>query len=81
MNFVLAIILGVTAISELDLAREALRDGLYDIARRHAFRVETDEAREIAMEAYAREGKWESVLQMSRAGYYGELDGFGGHGR
>ncbi|MBR4354323.1 MAG: tetratricopeptide repeat protein [Kiritimatiellae bacterium] len=70
MNFVLAIILGVAAISELDLAREALRDGLYDIARRHAFRVETDEAREIAMEAYAREGKWESVLQMSRAGYY-----------
>ena len=70
MSVVLAIVLGVTAMTELDLAREALRDGLYDIARRHAFRVESDEAREIAVEAYAREGKWEKVLAMSREGYY-----------
>lgn len=70
MNVLLAIIFGVTAVSELEVAREALRDGLYDIARRHAFRVETDEAREIIVETYAREGKWELVLNMTRDGYY-----------
>ncbi len=66
----IAVVLGVTAMSELDMAREALRDGLYDIARRHALRVQTDEAREIAVEAYAREGKWEMVMNLTREGYW-----------
>ena len=47
---------------ELDIAREALRDGLWDVARSHASRVEGDEARLVVLESYAREGRWEDAL-------------------
>ena len=44
--------------AELDLAREALRDGLWDIARTHAERDNGENARVIILESFAREGKW-----------------------
>lgn len=46
---------------ELDLAREALRDGLWDIARTHAERETDEDARLIIMESFAREGKWSEL--------------------
>ena len=49
---------------ELDVARQALRDGLWDIARAHAMRAgeERSEARAVVAESYAREGKWKDLL-------------------
>lgn len=46
---------------ELSVAREALRDGLWGVARSHAAAQESDEARGIVMESYAREGNWEGL--------------------
>ncbi len=49
---------------ELDVARSALRDGLWEIARAHAAKVEgSSEARLVTVESYAREGKWDDVLK------------------
>ena len=48
---------------ELDVARNALRDGLWDVARTHAAKVEGSEARLLTVESYAREGRWEDVLK------------------
>ena len=39
---------------ELDVAREALRDGLWEIARTHAAKVEGDAAKLVILESYAR---------------------------
>lgn len=49
---------------ELDVARQALRDGLWDVARTHALRAgeERFESRAIVAESYAREGKWKDLL-------------------
>lgn len=61
---------------ELDVAREALRDGLWEIARTHAAKVEGDAAKLVILESYAREGRWEDALKTldSWAGTSG--DGF-----
>lgn len=61
---------------ELDVAKEALRDGLWEIARNHAVKVEGDEAKLVILESYAREGKWTEILKTlaSWAGHSG--DGF-----
>jgi len=48
---------------ELDIARQALRDGLYDVARHHAEKSEGDEAKQVVVESYAREGRWDDVLK------------------
>ncbi len=49
---------------EIDIAREALRDGLWDIARNHAMRAGEDrpESRAVVVESYARERKWSDLL-------------------
>ena len=49
---------------EIDVARQALRDGLWDIARTHALRAgeERSESRAVVAESYAREGKWKDLL-------------------
>ena len=49
---------------EIDVARQALRDGLWDIARTHALRAGEDhsESRAVVAESYAREGKWKDLL-------------------
>lgn len=48
---------------ELDVARDALRDGLWDVARVHAMEDGSDEARLVVLESFAREGDWPSVLK------------------
>ncbi len=50
--------------SDLDVARQALRDGLWDVARTHAARVEGDEAKLIVLESYCREGQWAAALNV-----------------
>ncbi len=49
---------------EIDIAREALRDGLWDVARTHALRAGEDrpESRTVIAESFAREGKWTDLL-------------------
>lgn len=46
---------------ELDIARAALRDGLWSIARQHAQEIDDDEARLLVLESYAGEGRWEAL--------------------
>lgn len=52
---------------ELDIARNALRDGLWEVARTHAAKVEGTEARLVAVESLVREGRWEDVLKTLEA--------------
>lgn len=49
--------------TELAIAKAALRDGLWSIARRHAEKVETDEAKLVIVESLAREGDWEGLIK------------------
>ena len=58
---------------ELEIAREALRDGLYEIARRHAGRSFDPGAGEVIVESYARENNWPAVLELATNGYYRAL--------
>ena len=52
------------AATELDIAREALRDGLWEIARTHAAASGTnEEARLVILESYAGEGRWKDVRE------------------
>lgn len=55
------IALGGLRADELDVARQALRDGLWDIARQHAATQACDAARLIVLESYAGEGRWDEV--------------------
>lgn len=48
---------------EIDTAKGALRDGLYEVARTHAAKAEGDEAQLVIIESYARQGKWAEVLK------------------
>ena len=56
-----AVVLGATAADELSIAKEALRDGLWEIARAHAGTNDSEEARLVILESYAGEGKWDEV--------------------
>ena len=59
---VLVVALHATAADELSIAKEALRDGLWDVARAHATNaVDTAEARLVVLESLAREGKWQAI--------------------
>ena len=49
------------AVDELSVAREALRDGLWEFARNHAATVDSDEARLVVLEALAGEGRWDEI--------------------
>ena len=51
---------------EIDIAKEALRDGLWDVARAHALRAgeSVPESRDVIIESYAREGKWDELLKV-----------------
>lgn len=48
--------------AEIDVAKAALRDGLFEVARRHADVSQADEARLVILESHAREGHWDAVL-------------------
>ena len=61
---------------ELDVAREALRDGLWEIARNHAAKVEGDAARLVILESYAREAKWDDALKTLSSWADASGDGF-----
>lgn len=47
---------------ELEIAKAALRDGLWTVARSHAAKVEGDGARIVILESYARESRWRELL-------------------
>lgn len=51
-----------SASSGLDLARQALRDGLWETARSQALALDDDEARLLVLESFAREGAWTRLL-------------------
>ncbi len=46
---------------DLSIAREALRDGLWQVARTHAEKVGGEEASLIILESFASENRWEDV--------------------
>ena len=58
---VAAVVGSATAADELSVAKEALRDGLWEIARTHAGTNGTEEARLVILESLAGEGKWEEI--------------------
>ena len=60
---------------DLVVAREALRDGLWNVARRHAAGVRSEMSRMLILESYAREGRWEDILKT--LGNWGNPDGAG----
>lgn len=51
----------VAATNELAIARAALRDGLWEVARTHAGRVRSDEARLVILESWAAEDRWDEI--------------------
>ena len=57
----LAAALSAAAADELSIAKEALRDGLWAIARNHAGTNGTEESRLVILESYAGEGKWDEI--------------------
>ncbi len=48
---------------ELDVARQALRDGLWDMARSHVDAAADDEAKLIVLESLAGEGRWDEIRE------------------
>ena len=48
----------VASAGELEIAKEALRDGLWEVARAHAEKAGGDEGRFVTLESYAREERW-----------------------
>ena len=60
--FVLFVVAGrAAAADELSIAKEALRDGLWEIARTHIGTNASEEARLVVLESFAGEGKWDEV--------------------
>lgn len=47
--------------NDLIVARQALRDGLYEVARNHARKAPAVEALPIILESFAAEGRWDEV--------------------
>ena len=57
-------VLGAAA-DELSVAKEALRDGLWNVARTHATNaIDTVESRLVVLESLAREGKWPTIKDL-----------------
>jgi len=67
---------GLAGTNELDIAREALRDGLWNVARSHASRATGDTAKLVVLETYAQEGNWKGLLAAIDAMGYPTGDGF-----
>lgn len=63
----LAVFAAAAFADDLPIARKALRDGLWEIARSHAAGSDSDEARLITVESYAREGNWTGLLSALRS--------------
>lgn len=60
---------------EMEIARQALRDGLWDVARAHAAMSGDDGAKLLILESHAREGEWSEVL--ARLSEWGDPEGDG----
>ncbi|MCR5414086.1 MAG: tetratricopeptide repeat protein [Kiritimatiellae bacterium] len=60
---VTAISAAVLSADDMEVAKNALRDGLYDVARKHAAKVDGPEAALVVFESHVREGKWEEALK------------------
>ena len=66
----------VFADEELELARQALRDGVWAVARNHALRSGQEESgRLLVLESYARESRWQDMLATLAS--WGNPDGEG----
>lgn len=52
-----------TALDDLSIARQALRDGVWHVARAHARNVPGDEGRLIVLESLASENRWGDVAK------------------
>ena len=63
LSAALAALAPVYGASELEIAREALRDGLWNLAREYALKDGGVDAQKVILESYAREGNWEGVSQ------------------
>ena len=75
--FVLFVAAGSAASAdELSIAKEALRDGLWEIARAHTGTNDTEEARLIVLESLAGEGKWDEIGKRLAAWKDAKGDGF-----
>lgn len=62
--------LTVSAADELAIAKAALRDGFWEIARMHGALAGGDEGRLIVLESLANEGKWDEIgAELSRSAY------------
>lgn len=72
----LAVVLSATAADELSVAKEALRDGLWEIARNHAGTNDTEEVRLVILESFAGEGKWDEIGKRLTAWKGAKGDGF-----
>ena len=57
----LSVACSATAADGLSVAREALRDGLWEIARTHVGTNDSSEARLVVLESFAGEGKWDEI--------------------
>jgi len=53
-----------SAEDELAVAREALRDGLWQVARTHASRISTPEAKLVTLESLAGEDNWVEIVRL-----------------
>jgi len=47
--------------SDMIFAREALRDGLWEVARTHAGKSDAEDSKLLVLESYAREGRWDEL--------------------
>lgn len=58
--------MAVSAVAgDLDIAKAALRDGLWSVARTHAEKAKAgDESLLIVLESYAEEGRWDAVAKV-----------------
>ena len=74
--FVLVAALEGAAADELSIAKEALRDGLWEIARAHAGTNDTEEARLVVLESLAGEGKWDEIGKRLAGWKNAKGDGF-----
>lgn len=59
---VVASLPAVRAAGDVETAKAALRDGLWEVARAQTAGLEGGDARLVTLETYAREGRWEDVL-------------------
>lgn len=60
----LVFIVSAMAQDKLSVAKSALRDGLWDIARSHALADGSDEARLVVLESYVGEGRWDEIAKL-----------------